>query len=236
MAKYKIADLVVEMNTFGRTEKQAADYLVYEEAESNFSIPSDGARFFRDHPEMDLDDSEYFSSGSAFYRQLLHFGGIMLHSSCVVVDDRAYLFSAPSGMGKSTHTELWLKLFGDRAYILNDDKPAIRVLDGKVYVYGTPWSGKYDIQRNSRVALGGIAVLRRAESNSIRHMESDKAIYELMSQSVRPKSADALMKYVDTIGKIVSTNMVYEFSCNMDISAAILSYETMSGKRFIYED
>ena len=185
---------------------------------------------------MDLDDSEYFSSGSAFYRQLLHFGGIMLHSSCVVVDDRAYLFSAPSGMGKSTHTELWLKLFGDRAYILNDDKPAIRVLDGKVYVYGTPWSGKYDIQRNSRVALGGIAVLRRAESNSIRHMESDKAIYELMSQSVRPKSADALMKYVDTIGKIVSTNMVYEFSCNMDISAAILSYETMSGKRFIYED
>lgn len=91
-----------------------------------------------EHPEMNRDDWYYMLTGSDFYTQLLKFRGILLHSSCVVVDGAAYAFSADSGTGKSTHTALWLKHFGNRAYMLNDDKPAIRLVGDRVYACGTP--------------------------------------------------------------------------------------------------
>lgn len=236
MAKYKIADILLEMNTFGRTKKQAAAYLSDSQEPVDFVIPSNRQDIIEKHPDLSEDDCEYIATGGFFYRSLTLYEGILLHSSCVVVDDRAYLFTAPSGTGKSTHTALWLKLFGDRAYILNDDKPAIRVLGDKVFVYGTPWSGKNDCQRNACVELGGIAVLRRAKENSMRKIDSVMGIYELLSQTARTVSVESMEKCMDTIGKILVTGKVFELFCNMDISAAKLSYETMSEKRICYED
>lgn len=236
MAKYKIADLVIRMDTFGRTERQAASYMVDPDTPHDFTIFSERAELMEKYPHLSEDECEYMSTCGRFYRVLPLFDGIMLHSSCVVVDDRAYLFTAPSGTGKSTHTELWLKLFGDRAYILNDDKPAIRIIDDKVYVYGSPWSGKHDIQRNARAELGGIAILRRGKENMIRPMDPTRAVYELMSQTVRNNSFKPMEKCLETIGRIISTGKVYELFCNTDISAAKLSYETMSEMRFTYED
>ena len=156
----------------------------------------------------------------------------MLHASCVVVDGKAYLFSAPCGTGKSTHVQLWLRLFGDKAYILNDDKPALRVLDGKVFVYGTPWSGKNDCSRNAKAELGGIAVIKRAAENSMRVLPAEEAVFALLNQTARSIHPELMNCLMDNIEAIVSAGKIYELSCNMDISAAKLSYETMSGKRF----
>ena len=183
------------------------------------------------NPHFSLEDCEYLSTGRSFYRQLAMFDGMMLHASGVVVDGKAYLFSAPCGTGKSTHVRLWLKLFGERAYILNDDKPALRIIGGTVYAYGTPWSGKDDCSRNARVELGGIAVVRRAAENSIRQLPPHEAIFALMNQTVRNVSSEALQRCMQTIERIVKTDRIFELSCNMDITAAKLSYETMSGKK-----
>ena len=72
------------------------------------------------YPNLSDDTLEYMYLGGEFYSTLVYFNGMMLHSSCVVYNNRAYLFSAPSGTGKSTHTQLWLKRFPG-SYILNDD-------------------------------------------------------------------------------------------------------------------
>ena len=231
MATYKIADLFVQMDSFGRTVSQAAPYLC-EAAAPDITIFSAAEELRVKNPHLSLEDCEYLSTGGSFYRQLIPFHGIMLHASCVVVDEKAYLFSAPCGTGKSTHVQLWLQLFGDKAYILNDDKPALRVLDGKVFAYGTPWSGKNDCSRNAKVELGGIAVVKRAAENSIRVLPADEAIFALMNQTARSILPDTMKLLMDNIDAIVSTGKIYELSCNMDISAAKLSYETMSGKRF----
>lgn len=233
MKTYKIADLIVHMDTFGRTLAQAEPYRVADEPSADIVIFSDPETLRQKNPHLSLDDCEYLSTGGFFYRTLSAFSGMMLHSSCVVVDDRAYLFSAPCGTGKSTHVQLWLKLFGDRAYILNDDKPAIRVLDDGVWIYGTPWSGKNDCSRNTRVRLGGIAVLRRAEENSMRLLPPDRAVFDLMNQTARSISGQRTDGILNTIDALIGTGKIYELSCNMDISAARLSYETMSGKRFL---
>lgn len=230
MNTYNIAGIYVHMDVGGRTLKQAEQYRVDDREETDIRIYHNAERLQATHPHLSLDDCEYISSATSFYNQLIRFQGIMLHSCCVVVDDRAYLFSAPSGTGKSTHVQLWLELLGDRAYVLNDDKPALRIIDGKVYAYGTPWSGKYDCSRNACVPVGGIAVLKRAEDNSIRSLSPTEALFPILNQTNRPKTGYLMSLCLENINAILPKVPVYELSCNMDISAARLSYETMSKK------
>ena len=178
---YRIADLVVAMDSFGRTVEQAEPYRI--EADENIvpeiEIKSSYESLKKTAPYLSDEDCEYLTSGGSFYRQLVRHGGMLIHSSAVLMDGRAYLFTAPCGTGKSTHTKLWLKAFGKRAMILNDDKPAIRLVDGKWYAYGTPWSGKYDININTRAELAGICVLGRGEVNKIERFIDIIKIYRL---------------------------------------------------------
>lgn len=163
MPFYDIAGLVVEIkHPTGRTEKQARPYLCKDQEGQTADMTIDVTEqrvtdAMAEHPEMNRDDWYYMLTGSDFYTQLLKFRGILLHSSCVVVDGVAYAFSADSGTGKSTHTALWLKHFGNRAYMLNDDKPAIRLVGDRVYACGTPWSGKYDYSTPGMVPLRAFA-------------------------------------------------------------------------------
>ena len=114
MSVYDIAGLRVEIkNEKGRTEKQAIPYLSQNQSGENIDIVIDVDEkrvlsAMEEHPELVQDDWEYMLTGSDFYTELIKYNGILLHSSCVVVDDKAYAFSADSGTGKSTHTELWL--------------------------------------------------------------------------------------------------------------------------------
>ncbi len=230
MKTYRIADVIVGMAVSGRTLKQAQPYeipqttpemIVYSKPEALREI----------QPHLSLDDCEYILTGDCFYKRLSFFDGMMIHSSCVVVDGKAYLFSAPSGVGKSTHTELWLKLLGDRAYILNDDKPALRIVDGKLMAYGTPWSGATDRAVNHGVPVGGIAVLKRAEDNRIRLMSPSEALFYIMDQSMRFSSDEDKDRFYAILGQVIGMTKIYELSCNMDISSAKLSYETMTEMR-----
>lgn len=226
---YRIANLTVAMDSFGRTLEQAAPYLTAP-GEADIRIESYWEELKHAHPQLSDEDCEYLCSGSSFYRQLLAFGGMMLHASAVVVDDRAYLFSAPSGTGKSTHTKLWLELFGDRAYLLNDDKPALRLEDGQWYAYGTPWSGKFDLNRNARVKLGGICFLRRAEENEIIPLTGAKAAYHLYDQTVRPPITDLVEKLLELMDALVTRVPMWSMGCNQEREAARMAYEVMSGE------
>lgn len=226
---FKIAGLVVQMDTFGRTLEQATPYLC-EKAEPQIVIDTQKERLRFDSTELTLDDFEYVSTGGWFYRRLVEYSGFLLHSSAVVVDGRAYLFSAASGTGKSTHTQLWLDTFGDRAYMLNDDKPAIRLEDGKWYAYGTPWSGKYDISRNERVPLAGICFLKRGGENVIRPFTGSAAVFAFLEQTLRPVNTVTRTKVINLVHKLVSDVPIWQLECNMDKEAAMVSYRAMSGE------
>ncbi len=230
MKHYKIAGLTVAMDTFGRTAAQAAPYEVPVNGEPDLAIHSNPELMHEKYPYLSLDDCEYMSTCSSFYTKLLNFQGMMLHSSCVVVDDRAYLFTATSGTGKSTHTQLWLKRFGDRAYILNDDKPALRFENGAWYAYGTPWSGKYDISRNARVPVGGIAILERGDQNEIAPAETQEAISFILNQVLRPNNAGYRILVLEVLDRLLTQAPIWKLKCNMDPDAATVSYDAMSGR------
>lgn len=227
---YRIAGLTVAMDTFGRTLEQAKPYLIDDNSQVDFRVDSFWERCKHLVPNVSDDLGEYLYSGYDFYRNLLKHDGLMLHSSAVVVDDKAYLFTADSGTGKSTHTGLWLKKFGDRAYILNDDKPAIRREKDGWYAYGTPWSGKHDISRNHRVKLAGIAVVNRGEENSIQPFGGVEAIHAVMKQVNRPAGMEFRFNLMDLLDRLLTEVPVWKLYCNMEPQAAEVSYRAMSGK------
>lgn len=238
---YKIAGLTVKMDTFGKTIDQAEPYKIEPVEDVDIVVNSSdlvhyGYRYDELWPEAPAERREYLATGMMFYKHLLDFDGLRVHSSCVVVDDRAYLFTAFSGTGKSTHTNLWLNQFGDRAYILNDDKPALRLEDGVWYAYGTPWSGKHNISRNARVPVAGIACLERGEVNEIEPYSGIGAINAIMSQLERPDDAESRVKLLSLLDKLLSKVPVWKLKCNMDPEAAIVSYEAMSGEKIKKEN
>lgn len=226
---YKVAGLTVQMDSFGRAVTQAAPYLS-EYSEPDIVIYSEWQRVKETAPHLSDEDCEYLATGRSFYYQLLKYNGMMLHASAVVVDGRAYLFSAPCGTGKSTHTKIWLDSF-EHAYILNDDKPALRLEDGVWYAYGTPWSGKYDISRNERVPVAGICFLHQAADNSIKPFAGSKVILSLLEQTGRPAGVKTRGLLMELLDKLIKDVPIWQMGCNMDPEAAIVSYEAMSGKR-----
>lgn len=229
---YKIAGLTVRMDSFGRTVEQAKPYEIPPCESVDFTVKSHWNSVKKDYPLLSDDDGEYLATGAKFYLGLLDFGGFMLHSSAVVMDGKAYLFTADCGTGKSTHTGLWLKAFGDRAYILNDDKPALRLEDGVWYAYGTPWSGKHDISVNTRVPLGGIAVVNRSETNWLEPFEGKEAVVQIFRQLNKMRSMEYRIKLLELLDKLITQVPVWKLHCNMDVEAAVVAYETMSGNQW----
>ncbi len=175
-----------------------------------------------------MDMAEYLCTGAYFYEKLLAFDGIMLHSSCVALDGKAYLFSADCGTGKSTHTHLWLKYLPG-SYIVNDDKPALRFVDGKLLAFGSPWSGKTSESTYGGVEVGGIAFLKRGE-NSIAPLTPQKALplfYKQTSRAVYYRQFAAAM--FTMLDRVITSVPLYELHCDMSREAVLTSYNGMNG-------
>ncbi len=234
LKKLRVADLNVEIDLkYDRTIRQSKDYEAdFDRYNINVHIPDDEyERLKEETPYLSDEDIEYIYTGAAFYEALLHFNGFMLHSSGVVVDNYAYLFSADPGTGKSTHTSLWVKYFGeDRAKIINDDKPAIRMIDDKLYVYGTPWSGKTDQNINMRVALGAIVFLERSEENRVKRIEPAEAIPLILQQTIRPQDQEVMIKLLDMLDVVLRRVKLYRLGCNMSREAVEVSYNNIKAE------
>lgn len=226
---YRIAGLRVRMDTYGRTAAQAEPYLTETAGEADIVITSQPEELHKKQPHLSLDDCEYLSTGGSFYRQLLKFDGMLLHASAVVMDGYAYLFSAPCGTGKSTHTALWRETFGyDRVLMLNDDKPAVRLENGCWYAYGTPWSGKTAQNSNIRVPLGGICVLTRGETNEIAPFGGTNAVLALLEQTARPAGAEARGSLLELLDSLLNMVPVWKLKCTPTAEAARVSQKAMT--------
>ena len=224
----KIADLYVEIPKAGGMASRLGNYLTEDNVSPDIVIREDQYDAKR-WPHVAPEFIPYMDSGLAFYIRLYKFGGMMLHASAVELDGRAYLFSGPSGMGKSTHTRLWQQEFPS-ARVFNDDKPALRLLDGVWYAYGTPWCGKDGININMKVPLAGICFLRRGTQNSIRRLSLLEATVAVVSQSNRRfATAQGLGYLTDVVERLVQDVPIWELKCLPEPEAAHLSYETMRG-------
>lgn len=231
LKRYIIADLVVDMRASGRTLRQAQPYLAERENRSaDITIDLDLADLMARNPKYtDADMLEYLASGLLFSREVLKFDGYYIHASAVILNEKAYLFTAPSGTGKSTHTEKWCSLFGAR--YLNDDKPVLRRMDEKWMAYGTPWSGKFDKSSNEGVEVGGIACLSRDRENRIAPMPTEQAIPFLMGQSIFRLDREQTERKLMLLDRLLREVPVWQLACRNDDAAAVMARNVMTSER-----
>ena len=180
--------------------------------------------------------SDSYLETLAVYRKIAEkmpdYDTVLMHGSCVAVDGAGYLFTAKSGTGKSTHTRMWRELLGERAVMINDDKPLIRIMDDGAVIYGTPWNGKHRLGTNISVPLKAICILKRAEENTISPVSATDAYPVLLQQIYRPADPAAMQKTLVLIDKLTRNVKFWQLGCNISLEAAALAYQTMKEDEF----
>lgn len=230
----ELAGLVIKLEAPGEyTINMCQDYLYTGEKEPDITIEYDQVAIDKEK-ELYPDAPEDYLQNICIYRQIckriVKFGAMLIHSAAISVDGKGYLFTAHSGTGKTTHVNLWLNKFKDRALIINGDKPIVRETDGQFHVYGTPWCGKEGINTNTHVPIEGICILERGKENIIKKVSHSEAISELMGQTSRPPSTDGMVALLDVFDRLITSVPVYRLFCNMEPQAADVSYNGMCKK------
>lgn len=152
---------------------------------------------------------------------------LMLHGSTVAVDGKAYLFTAKCGTGKSTHTRLWRQVFGERAIMINDDKPFLRITESTVFACGSPWSGKHGLDTNITVPLQGICILDRGKENQIIRIPPEEALPMLLHQTYCPQAPEKHSRFEALVKQLAQQIPLWHMACNMDPIAAEISHSAM---------
>ena len=153
---------------------------------------------------------------------------LLMHGSALCMDGQAIIFTAKSGTGKSTHARLWREAFGDRVWMINDDKPMLRVGDTGVTVYGTPWDGKHHLGRNASAPLKAIVSLERSEENWIRPMPRADAFPIVMKQAYFSMDAVVMAQIIQLEKRLLGATDFYALGCNMQPEAAKVAWEGMN--------
>ena len=228
MEKFIIAGIKTEYNIRGellrqRSENYKADF---DDSETQIKIDIPTDFIDRQHEklsQLSWNEHEYMWTGSGFYNELLRFGGMMLHASCVEKDGVAYLFSARSGTGKSTHTHLWLEVF-EKSKIVNDDKPALLRENGQWFACGTPFSGKNDESTDGKFPLRALVFLRRGQENAVKKMEKSMAAPLILEQTINPYDKEMAIEMLGLVDLLIREVPIFELHCNMEKDAAITAY------------
>lgn len=241
---YRIADTVVEIcSIYTEVHDMCADYAV-ECADIEVSITttqediewedkkSDSSRAYEGLPPYKFSAS--YLETLAVYRKLVDALSakdiLLVHGSAIAVDSEAYLFTAKSGTGKSTHTQLWMRAFAQRAVMINDDKPLLRISDEEVTIYGTPWDGKHHRSSNVKYPLKAICIVNRGLANHIAKTDAESAFPLLWQQTYRSANPLIIPKTLTLVQKLSSKVALYNLHCNMHPDAATVAYNGMNGE------
>lgn len=155
---------------------------------------------------------------------------LLIHASCVANGGWAYPFTAKSGTGKSTHTNLWMNHI-EGTQLVNDDNPIIRVIGREAFLYGSPWSGKTPCYRNVKFPLGALTRIERAKENSIERLSPVQAFASVLPACSSMKWDSTIYNnLLDTVTTIVETVPIFTLHCLPDSEAALLCHKTISRK------
>lgn len=223
-------------NTYSYVEKLGQDYITRKEPEDVISVSLE--EIARENEDGGMWSTAYLES-LAVYRKicekLLDDNILLFHCSAIEIDGKAYLFTAPSGTGKSTHTRLWREVFGDRVTMINDDKPLVSIpvensdedtCGDNIRVYGTPYAGKDGLQTNRSAPVAAIVILHQAKENTIDRMESKSAYPTLLNQTYRRNDPEGMIKTLELVGQLAKLP-VYSLGCTISKEAVMLAYNTI---------
>lgn len=232
MITIKVAQIAIGIdNRYRNVVYLAKDYLTDEAPEFTVSVTDEEIEEERVISETEYTPG-YYESVVAYRKiaeQLPNYDAFLFHGSVIEYKEKAYVITAHSGVGKTTHTRLWISEFGDEVKILNGDKPIVRFIDGEAYACGTPWQGKENYGRNVIRKVAGFAFLSRGEANKAYEISPSDAVMRFMSQIYLPKNNKiALVKTMSLADRVLKNARLVHLECNMEPEAAHVCREALA--------
>lgn len=163
-------------------------------------------------------DSIFYSIRDIFFLFAQQKKMLAVHSSSLIYRKKAYLFSASSGTGKTTHTSMWMQRYGTE--ILNGDVTCITIEDGIAVAYGIPWCGTSNQFLNQRIPVGGIIFLSQSCHNSISKLTKFESTIRLAARSFSPTWTTQLAEQNLSIAEAIASCIPCAFlECRPDQEA-----------------
>ena len=230
MITLKLAGIPIGVdNRYPYIEKLARDYVTHETAE--FVVAATDEDIEEERTNSEFEFSPGYLESIVVYRKIAErlpsYDAFVFHGAVLAMGGRAYAFTAKSGVGKTTHTRLWLSTFGDEVHYLNGDKPVIRFINGEPIAFGTPYRGKEGYGVNESLPLESIALISRGEKDSAAPVSGDDAVIRLASQVYMPKDPVSAVQTLSLIDKLSSAVKLVELHCTMDRNAALVARRAM---------
>ena len=234
----RLADVDIEIvHRYRRVRQMCEEYIVDAEPEFTMSVTNADLRAER---ERDFKSGKHRLKWFAWHRyeatsiyrkiclKLMDYDAFLLHAAVVAVDGEGYAFLAKSGTGKTTHVRYWLKYFEERAFMVNEDKPIVRIIGDRVYAYGTPWCGKGHQNTNTGVPLKAIIFLERGQRTLVTKMPGEMIPERIVSQLLITKDGKQRERTFELADRAMALIPMYKLSCNMEPDTAMLAWQSIS--------
>lgn len=231
MFQIRIADLCIEIdNKYPAVARLCREYIVNAE-KPDFSVSATDEQIEAEQAQSEHPVSKGYCESICIYREIAQhlpdYRGFVFHAAVIELDGVAYAFAAKSGTGKSTHTSLWQKHFGQKVSFVNGDKPIMRWIDGKLYACGTPWNGKEKYGTNTIRPLQALCFLDRGEKNSIARIDNREVIDRIFKQVLMPTEPQKLLAFLSDIEEMINAVPCYLLKCNISDEAVTVAYNAM---------
>lgn len=233
----ELSDLNIEIKSQSEYVRDlCADYISGPIADPAFSVEASQPDVAAEAAGYSVPHSEEYCESVCIYREIAErlpaYQRAVFHGAAVEIGGKGYIFTAPSGVGKTTHVRLWGELLGDSLKIVNGDKPIIGIADGDIRVWGSPWQGKERWGNNSSAPLCAICFIKRGKINKIQRIDPSEHFNALMDQIYFPKDGDAVIKTFELIEELAKKVDFYLLECDISQEAARLSFETLTGEKY----
>lgn len=235
MPNYKIADLCIKINPiYEKTSLRLAPYITQDsDIDLEITVKESEISEKKKLSKISYPKSEHESTIilTKLCNDLLRkYNGFFFHSSSLMLDGEGYVFTAPSGTGKSTHTAMWRKHFGSKVTMINDDKPLIRQIEKDFFIYGTPWMGKSNIGNNIKAPVKAVFVLKRGDQNSAKRVSIRKVFKEIFEATVVPTDKAMMSNLLALLDEFFSKVPIYLLHCNISDDAVLTAYNAANNQ------
>lgn len=204
------AELKADIKFYNYSTKEELEFLNNALREAKKNEPNPKNRIHEDIKELDY---PLLNSLDQCMRYIfLYFNSLVIHSSAISYNGDGIIFSAPSGTGKTTHTNLWKNIYPN-VNIINDDSPIISISDSDILLYGSPWAGASGINKNTKVPLKAIVFLEQAPIDSIEKLSPMVALSKLLNEIAKPMDKALMDKTFDLINILLTKVPCYLLKC-----------------------
>ncbi len=230
----KLADRVIQIKSLHKGVFDLCEGYLCISPENDMEVLSSQEAIDREREragEEENPSDDYLETLSVYRsiaEQMLDYSTFLVHASVVAKDQEAFAFLAASGVGKTTRTNLWLEELED-SYVVNGDKPLLRICDHEVWACGTPWSGKERMNRNCQIPLRALCFLERADEEAIHEMDFSQAFVRMLSQVYRPKNQMALAKTLRLVKAMEGKVKFYQYRSKLEDVDMRKLYQQMKG-------